>query len=167
MNELLSGWLIRITGAALIAAVAVTLAPEGPVKKALRLVCGTMMVIALLSGPVDFDYSAYAARLADYRSYAESLIDDTQEDGTQLVRTVIEHELESYILDKAQAYGASNVEVSVTARWSSDGYWYPDVVTIAGDFDDNARQALAQYIAAEFGIPETQQEWEWNADEKE
>ena len=57
---------------------------------------------------------AYAARLADYRSYAESLIDDTQEDGTQLVRTVIEHELESYILDKAQAYGASNVEVSVT-----------------------------------------------------
>ncbi len=167
MSSLLSGWLIRLTGAALIASAAVTLAPDGPAKKALRLVCGVMMMIALMSGAADFDYSAYAARFSEYRQQAQTLIDGTENSGTQLVRSVIEAELESYILDKAEACGVSDAEVAVSARWSSDGYWYPDTVTIAGQFDEQTRREISRYITAELGVQEIDQRWECSADENE
>lgn len=164
MSSFLSGWLLRLTGAALLAAAAAALAPDGPVKKAVRLCCGLVMIAALLSGLSAFDEADYAGRLAAYRVQAQTLISGTEDSGEALVRTVIQRELESYILDKAAACGVQDAQAAVTARWSSAGYWYPETVTVSGSFDAGAQHAVSDYIAGQLGVAAAQQRWEVNSE---
>jgi hypothetical protein len=60
-------------------------------------------------------------------------------------------------LDKATDLGAA---VTASVETDADGDWpYPTAVTVTGDWTDDQRTQLSDWIAAELAIPAERQEW--------
>lgn len=154
MLELLKDWILQIVGAAILTAVAMTIAPEGKTKRAVRLVCGVVMLIAMMSIVKDFDFSNYGKYLADCKSGAEYLSTAIDEENDRLSRTIIEEECETYILDKGSRLGLEGMDAAVRAEWSENGFWYPDKAEIRADSTSptGAKSRLEYYIEADLGI---------------
>ena len=74
-------------------------------------------------------------------------------------RRVIEAECAAYISSRADVLGLEPGGISVEARWSEEGYWYPWSCRIAAA--ENA--ALSDAVEAELGIPRERQSWEGEA----
>lgn len=152
-------WIIRLTGAALISASAITLAPEGGAKRVVRLVCGLLSVAALLSIGADIDLGVYFDSIAEYRAAAEALVSDAEEEAETMKRIIIEERTAAYILDKAAELGAEDFSVSVTADWNGEGYWYPVSAHITAVISERQRRTIADYMESELGIAEERQDW--------
>ena len=158
MSGWLTDWVRAVTGAALLSALALALAPAGQVKKVVRLAAGAACVLALLSPLGEPDTEDLARDLAGYREAQQQLVADAKETAAGLERTVIEEACAAYIWDKAGQLGLSLTSAEVRVRWCDEGYWYPSAAEICappGQETDGLRLA----IAGELGIPEEQQEW--------
>lgn len=151
----LRDWVLGLTAAALVCAVATLLTPKGAVKGVTKSVCGLVMGLALLSPLLRLDFSEYALALADYREQAADLTAQAGEVSNRLDRTVIAGELEAYILDKAAEQGAAVTAAKVSLRWSSEGLWWPEAATLDGAY----HEGLAGVLEAELGIPRSAQTW--------
>lgn len=151
-------WLLTLSGAAAVCMLALTLCPEGRVRRVLRLICGAVMAITLLSPLREFDMDAYGASLARYRDEAAAAVAVAGETGDRLNRTIIERECAAYILDKADALGMTGASASVLAVWN-EGCWRPDQAEITAAATDAQRASLTAEIEAELGIPATRQYW--------
>lgn len=147
-----------LAGAAVLSMLAVNITPDGRVKKAVKLVCGFAVILSLINGITDFDYSFYSKSMADYRRDAEKLIAESMEEQSVLEREYIEKECEAYILDKAEELGVSCDSASVILKWSEEGYWYPTAV----ELDVVYEPGLSSCIEAELGIPRDSQTWREN-----
>lgn len=154
MLEWLKDWILQIVGAAMLTAVAMAVTPEGKTKRAIRLVCGIVMLIAMMSIVKDFDFSSYGKYLADYKSGAEYLSSAIDEENDRLSRTIIEEECETYILDKGSLLGLEGMAATVRAEWNESGFWYPDKAEITADSTapTGAKGKLEYYIEADLGI---------------
>ena len=75
----------------------------------------------------------------DAGSTPSSMPTQGEQYSKNLNRTIIEGECRAYILDKADETGTELAEVTVTAEWSTDGYWYPHEVRIVSGADENQR----------------------------
>lgn len=148
-------WIMHLTGAALLSMLAVSITPDGRVKKAIKLICGFAVMLSLINGFTDFDFSFYSKSLAEYKSDAEKLIADSMEEQSLLEREYIENECSAYILDKAMELGIECESANVKVRWSEDGYWYP----VEAEIGANANSQLADIIEGELGIPVEEQTW--------
>jgi stage III sporulation protein AF len=139
--------------------IAVSLSPEGRVKKAVRLICGVCVMLSLLNGIKDFDITAYSRSMAEYRADAEKMLRDSEEEREHLKKEYIEERCEAYILDKAAEAGVELSDVKVVLEWSTEGYWYPVEAEIRGEGDEGARYTLSKTIESELGIPVEKQSW--------
>lgn len=157
--ELVKTWLIGVTAAAMITALAESLAPDGAVKKVGRLAGGLLLVIAILQPIVDLDYSAMAGALADYRLEAEGYTADLSVANGQLMKTIIEEQTGAYILDKAAALGAE-CTVQVTCRVREDEVIYPAEVVVYGELTQVQQQSLSRTIEGDLAIPADCQQYE-------
>lgn len=158
MLEAISGWIRALVGAAVFCALALALCPEGRVKRVLRFACGLVMAAALLSPVLSVDMESLPQALARYSEAAERYAGSAEETADRLNRTIIEGECETYILDKAAVLGLEGCEVSVTARWSDEGFWYPWECRLS--CSDGDRESLSRLIEAELGIAAERQSWE-------
>lgn len=64
-----------------------------------------------------------------------------------------------YIGQNAEEIGAYISEVTVTAEWSIDGYWYPVSCEIRYDSTDGQRAELETLIGTQLGISKDEQKW--------
>lgn len=62
-------------------------------------------------------------------------------------------------MDKAADLSLTLRSVKVSARWSREGVWVPERVSIVLVQDAPGREKLASLIEAELGIPKQIQEW--------
>ena len=152
----MSDWILALVGAAALGAVALSITPEGRVKRAVKLVCGFAAVMALIGGVTEFDFGVYSRGLADYRREAESIIGEYSLESSNIEKEYIKERCEAYISDRAQALGITCSDVSVTVSWSPEGYWYP--TEVHGSIDGEAEQ-LTQAVSAELGIAPEKQTW--------
>lgn len=159
MSDTLSRWILCLIGTAILCSVAQALTPEGAPKRAVKLVCGFAGLLALLSVVKNFEYPDFSAYLAEYRTSAERITEEASQNAYKSTRFIIEEKCAAYILDKATSMGLKTDEVSVTAKWSEDGYWYPVSARIAGSFTEKEKQALSGVIESELGIPVGEQTW--------
>ncbi len=159
MTEALRGWIVGIAGAAMVTAVAMTVTPEGRVKKVVALICGLMTVLALIKPIVGFDYDSFSKNLAQYKSEAAVIAGSIDETNEILTRRIIEDRCATYILDKGASLGITDLEVTVKAVWSEDGYWYPSGASLTTDADESLRRELSRGIASELGIPPEELSW--------
>ena len=159
MTEFLRSWLLPLCGAAILCAFALTLTPEGRTLRVVRLLCGVVLIIALLGPLGQFDFETYSMSMASYRDMAAQAVARLEETNDRLARTIIEEECAAYVLDKARFVGLVPEEVSVTAKWGDALCWYPYEMEITVSADAGEKQFLAGTIEAELGIPEERQHW--------
>lgn len=159
MTELLRNWVLGIVGASVIAAIAHTAAPSGRVKKVLTLVCGLVMMIAMLKPIVGFDHTTFSTRYFELKAEADVFSGELANVNEKLTGRIIEEECAAYILDKGKEFGMENLAVMVNARWSPDGYWYPAGATITTEAGEEGRDRLAYSIEMGLGIPAEELIW--------
>ena len=144
-------WILRLIGTAMIASAAVRLTPDGVYRKVTRLVCSLALISALLS--IREAIPLFKETLPDPVIPAISI-----EEARNETRFIIEKRLDEYIVERARALGL-DLTVSVTARWSDEGYWYPYSVRLEGEAESADRLRIGEYIARELMIPKERQEW--------
>ena len=145
-------WILRLSAAALFAALAEGLMPEGPVKRVGRLACAVVVLLVALQPltgrrtriplGVSLDSEGYRARLA-----AES---------GEVLKEFIEQKTEAYITDKAAELGAA-CTCRVTCAREGEGTWLPDRVTVCGRLNADQRAALRKLIETELAVPPDRQ----------
>ena len=138
---------------------ALSLAPEGSVKKAAGICCTVALLSCLVGCVRDFQTADYALELARYRELGESLATSAQEEKRRLDRLVIERECAEYILSRAEAEGLTLSQVQVVARWSVEGFWVPRRVLLQGELSAGERERICAMIEAELGVDRSEQEW--------
>ncbi len=159
MTELFDQWLHAVIYTGIVCSVSMLLTPDGKVKKALGIICAVAMCAAIASPLAELDFDSYSKALAKYRLDAQQYTQHGEDYSKNLNRTIIEEQCRAYILDKADELGAEISEVSVTALWSSGGYWYPHEVSIVSGADDSRKSRLAECISSELGISLENQDW--------
>ena len=159
MTEILSGWVRAIAGAAVFCAMAAALCPKGRARGVLALASGCVMLLALVSPVAQLDLTDFARASARWRESAAAVADGAGEAAGAMERRVIEAECAAYISSRADGLGLAPGGISVEARWSEEGYWYPWSCRIAAA--ENA--ALSDAVEAELGIPRERQSWEGEA----
>ena len=164
MTEGLRSWIIGLAGAAMVTAAAMTVTPEGKVKKIVSLICGLMTIIALIKPLAGFDYSSFSKYLSQYKNAADTFSVAMVSENENLTRRIIEDKCQAYILDKGKSLGITDLTVTVTAEWSEDGYWYPSSASLMTNADSEARSKLSQSIEAELGISSEELIWSMKND---
>ena len=156
MMELLRRWLVGVTCAAMIIALADSLTPSGTVRK----VGGLVLLLAVLQPVLTFDYSAMAIAATDYQAAFGAYDLELEETNLDLMKTIIAERTGAYILDKAEAFGAHLERVTVTCQVGTGDMPYPAAVVITGTLDEAQRRTLTRQIEADLAIPADRQTYE-------
>ena len=138
---------------------AMSLCPEGSVRKIMRVLCTAVLMTALLSPLKEMNMSKFALETARLRELEAGMAEKGSEAGERLNRLVIEQQYETYIMDKAADLGLEVTDADVGVQWSSEGFWVPYSAEIACSGSREACGKLKSEIEAELGIPKERQSW--------
>ena len=150
-------WLLGVLCAAVLAALADRLPPQGAAGKIGRMAGGLLLLIAVVRPVVQADLSALAsASLPVWEEIGEAAWAETD---MGLLKNIIGEETGAYILDKAEELGIPCTRVEVTCE-EKDGVPYPSSVRISGPIGEAQRRALSRTIEADLAIPADRQTYE-------
>lgn len=149
-------YLIGITAAALVCGIAVRLVHKGLVGSVVKLMAGVFMALAVAAPLVNIKLDDLTKMTLDIHADAEALTAEGENSAREAIAQIISGETAAYILDKAEALGAS---VTVTVYVSSDAYPVPTHVRLEGSVSPYARLELNEYISANLGIEAEEIEW--------
>ena len=133
---------------------ALSILPEGGVKRVAEILCTASLILAVLS-PI----KEHAMENARLRELEASIAQNGQEAGERLERLVIEGEYETYIMDKAGELGIDGLKTDVEVQWSLEGFWIPYGVELSGECSDESREQLGRIMVSDLGIPYERQRW--------
>ena len=156
MIEGVRSWLLSIIAVCLLCALADALMPRGPVKKAGRLVCGLVLLCAMLAPLPGLQLETGQAWLEDYFAGLEQQKQNLKETADAGTKGIIEEQYSAYIVDKAKELDLV-CQVRVTCRTEADGLTVPDGVEVAGRFSDEEQSRLARIIEEELLVPPERQ----------
>lgn len=156
---MLKQWILGITCAALIGAVAEALAPAGPVKKTGRLAAGLLLLLAVVKPLGGLDYDALAGALESYRPDTAACEAALEEKSGDVLKAVIEERTNAYISDKAKTLGM-DCTAEVTWYYGPDGEVRPEAVVVRGEWTEDQRGALSRALEGELGIGAEKQSFE-------
>lgn len=159
MTELLRDWLLGVTCAAMVLAIAEALTPEGGVKKICRLAGGLVLLLAAVSPVVKLDEGALTRALTEYHVTAQNYGDVLVEKNNILYKTIIEENTAAYILDKAETLGIS-CGVEVEFAYDDEGMPYPRETRVFGRWTEEQKAQLSLLLEKDLGIPPEQQLFE-------
>jgi len=161
MMDILSRWVVHIAGASVLAAIALAITPEGKTKNAVKFCCGIVILVSVLSIVQDFDYKNYSNFLSEYKNEVEIVSGEINEENERLSRLIIEEECESYILDKGAELGVEDLDVNLTMKWNTEGYWYPSEAEVSCSrvLTEQEKTDVGFVIESDMGIPYKNIEW--------
>ena len=150
-------WLLGVLCAAVLAALADRLSPQGTAGKIGRMAGGLLLLIAVVRPVVQADLSALAsASMPVWEEIGEAAWTETD---MGLLKNIIGEETGAYILDKAEELGIPCTRVEVTCE-EKDGVPYPSSVRISGPIEEAQRRTLSRTIEADLAIPADRQIYE-------
>lgn len=155
--EGLRSWLLSVTCAAIIAALADALCPGGFPKKLTRAAGGLLVLLTVLGPAVELAHLDLADSLAKYRDQTQWDVQAIEVEGEELRKAIIERETAAYISDKAAALGIQDAQVWVNCRLTDEGFPAPESVKVRGSGAEDAWQALQRAITADFALEESAQ----------
>lgn len=145
-------WLTSIAAVTLMLTVVQTLVPEGTLRKIAGFTGGLLLLAALLQPVLKTDLGRLRLDFSDYEAAIEARTEELNASGKEELAAIIAGRTAAYISDKADALGLG----SVTARVETDGETpVPVSVELTGPYSRD----LADWIAAELGIPAERQVW--------
>lgn len=159
MIEGLGDWIRGIAAAAVICGAALAITPGSKTKNVLKVLTGVVLIIALIEPIIDGDGVCLSMDMAQYRAQADIVSGDAEKSQTNLSRSIIEDQLNSYILDKAQTIGIVDLTAKVVMKWGDEGFWYPYEIQLQSNAGIGERNKLSAFIESELGIPISRQYW--------
>ena len=150
------GWLLTVIGASLICALADALMPQGPVRRVGRLVCGLVLLGAILSPLTQLDLSRGQRWLEDYLASLDNREAELTETVNSQMKVIIEQEYAAYIVDKAAQLGVA-CSVQVECALSEEGLYLPARVRVSGALTERERTQVAQMMEEDLGVPQSEQ----------
>lgn len=166
MTELIRNWLMGVTCAAMLLALADSLTPEGSVKRVCRLAGGAVLLLAAIGPVAGLEEGDLSRITGEYQTRAEEYRQALDEETENLYESIIAEETAAYILDKAEQLGVT-CRVTVTVGWERDGTARPAAVAVHGTWSQEQKAALTRVICSDLGIPEEMQYYKENSDEME
>jgi stage III sporulation protein AF len=161
----LGNWIRAIAGAAVICGAALALTPQSKVKEVLKVLCGVVLIVALIEPFINSDAIEISVDLSRYREAAAAVAGNAANEQTNLNRSIIERQMNSYILDKAQTLGIEDLNVITVLKWGDEGFWYPHEIRLTTSCAIGERNRLSSFIEGELGIPVSRQYWNEHDDE--
>ena len=160
MMGFVRSWLLGVTAAALVLALAQALAPEGSVKKVCRLAGGMALLLAA-AGPVlgALDGNLLASAVEGWRDRSQRYERELEENNERLYLAIIEEETAAYVMDKARELGFE-CAVEVTCGYDENGVPCPWEVAARGQWAPEQRARLERLLEEELGVPARRQYYE-------
>ena len=160
MMGFVRSWLLGVTAAALVLALAEALAPEGSVKKVCRLAGGMALLLAA-AGPVleALDGNLLASAVEGWRDRSQRYERELEENNERFYLAIIEEETAAYVMDKARELGFE-CAVEVTCGYDENGVPCPWEVTARGVWTEEMRAAVGRLLEDDLGIPPQRQHFE-------
>lgn len=149
----------QLCAMSLLCGAALTMTPEGGVKRVAEIVCTASLIIAIVSPLKELDMGVYAVESARLHELETQLTSNATAAEERLNRLVIEQEYEAYIMDKASELGIGELEADVEVQWSLDGFWIPYGVKLKAGCSNEDKEQLSELIEADLGIPYERQRW--------
>lgn len=160
MMELIKTWLIGITCAAMVVALAESLAPQGTVRKIGKLTGGLILLLTILQPLAGWENIDLDGLMADYQAQVQGYSDDLEQENQNLMKEIIAEEAGAYIVDKAAETGFA-CTARVETQPGEAGVPIPWSAAICGAYTGEQRAVLTQKIASELDIPAERQSYEW------
>ncbi len=160
MMGFVRSWLLGVTAAALVLALAEALAPEGSVKKVCRLAGGMALLLAA-AGPVleALDGNLLAGAVEGWRDRSQRYERELEENNERFYLAIIEEETAAYVMDKARELGFE-CAVEVTCGYDENGVPCPWEVAARGQWAPEQRARLERLLEEELGVPAQRQYYE-------
>lgn len=156
MMDGVRGWLLALISAAVLCAVADCLMPAGPVKRIGKLVCGLVLLCAVLQPVVSLDLAGSRAWLESWCEGLELRKAELEELANEERKIVIEQEYAAYIVDKAADMGLT-CTAGVRCRTGEAGLPIPDEAWVSGRLTDVEQSRMTQLIWEDLGVPAERQ----------
>lgn len=158
-------WLLAVTAAAMLVALASAMMPEGAVRKIGRLTGGLLLLLAILRPLGGLDYAVLSRSLSQAREDLRGYEATPQTEKFGLMKSIIEARSAAYIIDKATQMDIV-CRAEVVCEAESDGqYPYPASVTVTGALTEAQRERLSWMIEAELAIPAQAQSYQMEGGE--
>lgn len=145
-------WLLAVISVSLLCAVAGALMPQGAVKRVGRLVCGLVLLAAILSPLAELDVEAGQRWLNSYLDSVDLRETELRETVNSQLKIIIEQKYAAYIVDKAAQLGLS-CSARVECRETEEGLYLPIRAEVTGSWTVSAQGRLSQILSEELGIP--------------
>ena len=149
MIELIREWLMGVTGAAVLAALVQAVTPEGGVKQVGKLVCGLVLISAVLA-PLGRVEATNFSLIPEYDEQRMQLQKETEDQ----MKTIIEQRLGAYSMDKARQLGL-HPEMQVMCVPDEAGAFLPRRVVLWMPPGEDAEE-LVTVLCADFGMTKEQ-----------
>lgn len=162
--EFIRAWLLGIVGAAILAALAEELSPDGSVKRVVRLVGGVLLLLAVAKPVLTLEEGDMSLALAEYHAQAGGYSEALELENRALTKAIIESETAAYIADKANELGA-DCRVEVICNGDEEGNFYPSQARLVGKWTGEQQEALAEMMERDLAISREKQQFERTAEE--
>lgn len=157
MMGVLREWLLSVTAAAILCALAQGLIPPGPVRRVGRLTAGLVMAAALLAPLASLRGVEPEQWLESWQPQKE--VQGLEEQRDETMKSIIEEECSAYIVDKAAQLGAE-CQVTVVCSSEGEGVFLPWQITVTGDLSPGQQEQLTRQIQEDLGVPPERQQYE-------
>ena len=130
---------------------------ESAAAKALKLVTGLFLLLAILRPIGNFAIDDLQELWEDYSANAQSAVSQGEKQSKLALQNSIKERIATYILDKGATYGA-NLSVQVLL----DDTFPPNIasVSIHGDISPYAKQALHRVLTQDLGLENEEILWQ-------
>ena len=145
-------WLLAVIAVSLLCAVADALMPPGAVKRVGRLVCGLVLIGAILSPAASLDLEGNRRWLESYLVSVRSREAELEETVNDQIKVIIEQKYAAYIVDKAAQLGLS-CRARVECALSEDGLYLPVRTEVDGSMTADVQGRLVRLIQSDLGVP--------------
>ncbi len=155
----LRAYLLSVVSCAFLVSLASLIPVQKPVKKAMQLCCGCLLVITAVRPLARLDLNAMTP-LLDQTLFDEARVArEAETEHEKLLQGLIREQTCDYLEKRADAMGISAAfEVGLEPDPSS-GTWLPWTVEIRGTISSEQRQALSEWIEKDLNIPAERQRW--------
>lgn len=149
-------YVLTVICAALLSGVALSLVQSSGAKGVVKLICGGILAVTVLSPLAKFDIEQELRRVLPNKMEAEAFAAQGEQMSRASMAALIKSRTESYILNKAAALGG---EITAEVRLSDDVPPVPEAAVLTGRVSPLLRQQLERMMEEKLGIPKENLKW--------
>lgn len=146
-------WLVSVTAAAMLLALAEHMTPQGTVRRISRLTQGLVLFVVVLQPVKRLEDGSLSAALSEWRMSLSGYEVSVETGSFCLMKELIEAQTAAYIQDKAAQLGIQcDVQVVCSSEEEGQTYPCPERVTIRGALSAAEREQVSRLIESELAL---------------